>query len=289
MDQWTKQSMNRSINESIKRSINWSINTYSTAAPNIPMSVSSPSEPNAWIQLQNMNVPIENHNEKQGRDSWKMQKPERVARQTNPQWFQAFHGLLRGRIGLIMQVGFEVFRGDEFCILLQKTCEMHPLKIPIQCNGHVKKKPLKFHFSPRPPSPCNATVTFAVSYPVKTPSWTAFGSPWCSNRPANTDKKMYGQKYRICRNKRPGRLIFRSKKKLPKPIKPHRFCVLPPLKNHPSKAIGFVYSPLWKITVFGGRLFQGGRLFRQIRYVINKRMKIKEIYKFNDRNDCSTD
>ena len=28
----------------------------------------------------------------------------------------------------------------------------------------------------------------------------------------------------------------------------HRFCVLPPLKNHPPKAIGFVYSPLWKIT-----------------------------------------
>ena len=28
----------------------------------------------------------------------------------------------------------------------------------------------------------------------------------------------------------------------------HRFYVLPPLKNHPSRAIGFVYSPLWKIT-----------------------------------------
>ena len=74
-------------------------------------------------------------------------------------------------------------------------------------------------------------------------------------------------------------------------IKSHRFCVLPPLKNHSSKAIGFVYSPLWKlthqkpsvlctpplwkithqkplvlctppfekITVFGGRLFRGGR------------------------------
>ena len=32
------------------------------------------------------------------------------------------------------------------------------------------------------------------------------------------------------------------------PITIHRFHVLPPLKNHPSKAIGFVYSPLWKIT-----------------------------------------
>ena len=37
-------------------------------------------------------------------------------------------------------------------------------------------------------------------------------------------------------------------------------------ENHPSKPIGFVYSPLWKITVFGGRLFRGGRLFWQIRY-----------------------
>ena len=50
--------------------------------------------------------------------------------------------------------------------------------------------------------------------------------------------------YRICPNKRPGRLIFRDKKKF---SKPHRFHVLPPLKNHPSKLIGFVYSPLWKI------------------------------------------
>ena len=30
------------------------------------------------------------------------------------------------------------------------------------------------------------------------------------------------------------------------PTKSHRFHVLPPLKNHPSKAIGFMYSPLWK-------------------------------------------
>ena len=32
------------------------------------------------------------------------------------------------------------------------------------------------------------------------------------------------------------------------PTKTHRFCVLSPLKNHPSKPIGFMYSPLWKIT-----------------------------------------
>ena len=67
--------------------------------------------------------------------------------------------------------------------------------------------------------------------------------------------------YRICRNKRPGRSIFRSiRKSFQKPsvlctppyeklpIKSHWFCVLPPLKNHPSQPIGFVYSPLWKIT-----------------------------------------
>ena len=45
------------------------------------------------------------------------------------------------------------------------------------------------------------------------------------------------------------------------PIKSHRFCVLPPLKNHPSKTVGFVYSPLWKITVFGGPLFRMGPYF----------------------------
>ena len=32
------------------------------------------------------------------------------------------------------------------------------------------------------------------------------------------------------------------------PISTHRFCVLPPLKNDPTQPIGFVYSPLWKIT-----------------------------------------
>ena len=54
--------------------------------------------------------------------------------------------------------------------------------------------------------------------------------------------------YSICRNKRPGSLIFRSNIKIPKTIKSHRFCVLPPLKNHPSTPIGLVCSPLWKIT-----------------------------------------
>ena len=66
--------------------------------------------------------------------------------------------------------------------------------------------------------------------------------------------------HRISRNKRSGRLIFRNNKKHSKPhqnpsappfeksrINIHRFCVLPPLKNHPSKSIGFVYSSLRKI------------------------------------------
>ena len=51
-------------------------------------------------------------------------------------------------------------------------------------------------------------------------------------------------KYRACRNKRPGRLIFSSNKKtFQNPSKIHRFYVLPPLKNHPSNPVGFVYSP----------------------------------------------
>ena len=67
------------------------------------------------------------------------------------------------------------------------------------------------------------------------------------------------------------------------PIKSHfSFCVLPPFEKSPIKSPSvlctppfekspikshrFVYSPLWKITVFGGRLFRSGRLFRQIRY-----------------------
>ena len=90
--------------------------------------------------------------------------------------------------------------------------------------------------------------------------------------------------FRICRNKRTGCLIFRSNKKTfqnpsvlctppfeKSPIKPHRFCVLPPLKDHPSKPLGFVYSPLWKIThqspsvlctpFFGKWLFLEGAYF----------------------------
>ena len=52
----------------------------------------------------------------------------------------------------------------------------------------------------------------------------------------------------------------------------------PPFENHPSKPIGFVYSPLWKITVFGECLFRGGRLFRQIRYTNDE----KNFYKIGN-------
>ena len=102
--------------------------------------------------------------------------------------------------------------------------------------------------------------------------------------------------HRICRNKRPGRLSFKSNKKFQNPSNPIGFMCSPlwkithqdppvlctPLsEKSPIKAIGLVYSPLWKIThqkpwvlctplsekitVFDGRLFRGGRLFRQIR------------------------
>ena len=89
-------------------------------------------------------------------------------------------------------------------------------------------------------------------------------------------KRKTKHSYLICRNKRPGCLIFRSNRKTVQnqskaigfmysplwkithqnpsvsctppfeksPIKTHRFCILPPLKNHSWKAIGFMYSPL---------------------------------------------
>ena len=59
--------------------------------------------------------------------------------------------------------------------------------------------------------------------------------------------------------------------KIPKPIKPHRFCVLPPLKTHPSKAIGLCTPPfenspikshrfcvLPPLMAFDGWVFKGG-------------------------------
>ena len=46
-----------------------------------------------------------------------------------------------------------------------------------------------------------------------------------------------------------------------------------------QKPFGFVYSPLWKIAVFDGCLFRGGRLFRQIRYhEIYKRRRISDFF-----------
>ena len=53
--------------------------------------------------------------------------------------------------------------------------------------------------------------------------------------------------YRICRNKRPWRLIFWSKK-IPNPSQPIGFMYSPLWKITHQKPIGFMYSPLWKIT-----------------------------------------
>ena len=54
--------------------------------------------------------------------------------------------------------------------------------------------------------------------------------------------------YRICQNKRPGRLIFKSNKKtFQNPLKAIGFVYSPLWKIIHPKAIGFVYSPLWKI------------------------------------------
>ena len=68
--------------------------------------------------------------------------------------------------------------------------------------------------------------------------------------------------YPICQNKRPGRLIFRSKKQKfqnpsvlctppfeKSPIKSHRFCVLPPVKiSEPIKPYRFCVLPPLKIS-----------------------------------------
>ena len=54
---------------------------------------------------------------------------------------------------------------------------------------------------------------------------------------------------RLCRNKRPGRLNLRNSKKHSKTHqKPSVLCT-PPFEKSPSKAIGFTYSPLWKIPI----------------------------------------
>ena len=60
----------------------------------------------------------------------------------------------------------------------------------------------------------------------------------------------------MCRNKRPGRSIFRSNNKnIQKPIKSHRFCVIPPpFEESPIKAHWFcVLPPLNKSPIKGHR------------------------------------
>ena len=65
----------------------------------------------------------------------------------------------------------------------------------------------------------------------------------------------------ISRNKRPERLIFRSNKKIPEPIKSHRFCVLPPLKNHPSNPSVLFTPPFEKSLFLVGAYFGVGVYF----------------------------
>ena len=87
--------------------------------------------------------------------------------------------------------------------------------------------------------------------------------------------------YRIFRNKRPGCLIFRSSKKtFPNPSRPIGFVYspllkithqnpsvlcTPPFEKSPIKTHRFCVLLLLKNHFFGERLFRGGRLFRQIR------------------------
>ena len=77
----------------------------------------------------------------------------------------------------------------------------------------------------------------------------------------------------ICQNKRPECLISRSKKKDSTTHQSPSVLCTPPFEKSPIKSLRFVYSPLWKITVFGGRLFRGGRLFGQIRWTFLKNQK----------------
>ena len=97
----------------------------------------------------------------------------------------------------------------------------------------------------------------------------------------NSKKQVYFSKeewpkipYRICRNKCPGRLIFRDNKKIfqnpskaigfvyfllwkTSPSKSHRFHVLPPLKNHPNKPHRFCVLPPLKNHCFWWALISG--------------------------------
>ena len=76
--------------------------------------------------------------------------------------------------------------------------------------------------------------------------------------------------HHIDRNKRPGCLIFRKNKET--------------FQNRP-KAIGFVYSPLWKITVFDGRLFRVGICFgKHGTFTLNSAEPI-ELNNLNEIND----
>ena len=85
------------------------------------------------------------------------------------------------------------------------------------------------------------------------------GKKWKTKSTLKNWIKTENSDYRNCRNKRPGRLIFRSQKNSKThqkpsvlctapfekhPSQPHRFCVLPPLKSH---CCWWVLIPKWAL------------------------------------------
>ena len=95
-------------------------------------------------------------------------------------------------------------------------------------------------------------------------SFTAFArasTVWISKWLVYKAQKVYEAKYAVSAKINARALNFQKQEKIPKPIGfvysplwkiTHQdtsvLCTPPFVKNHPSEAIGFVYSPLWKIS-----------------------------------------
>ena len=82
--------------------------------------------------------------------------------------------------------------------------------------------------------------------------------------------------YRICRNKRPERLIFCKNNKN---SKNRRFCVLPPLKTHPSNPLVLCTPPFEKSLFLVGAYFGVGVCFGK--YGNSKQKDIDEKWIFH--------
>ena len=106
--------------------------------------------------------------------------------------------------------------------------------------------------------------------------------------------------YRTCRNKRPGRSIFRINQKNSEthqtPIgfvysplwkithqKPSVLCT-PPFEKSPIKSHRFCVLPPLKIHCFWWALILGGRLFRQIRYFMSNNIFMWIVSNVTDKN-----